>query len=210
MIRDVHGAALEVQPRPGMYRPFRQNPGFWDEMTVVMRTSSPSAAASSEQLLRDAIRKLDPGLSIANFHTIEGLVAESLSRPRFTAFLLSMFAAAALALTIVGLYGVVAYSVSRRTRELGIRIALGAGRFDVMGLVLKHGLRPAFVGVVIGIASAAGLTRFLASQLYGVDPMDPLTFSGVCVILIAIAAAACWLPARRAARLDPLVALRCE
>jgi putative ABC transport system permease protein len=210
VIADVHGAALELRPRPAMYRAHRQSPGYWDEMTVVMRTGPDAAAMSPEQLLRREIRKLDPSLSIANFRTIESLVAQSLARPRFTAFLLAVFATVALVLTMVGLYGVVAYTVNRRTRELGIRVALGAGRFDVMGLVLKQGLRPALLGIVIGIAGAAGLTRFLASQLYGVDPMDPLTFAGVCIVLIVIAGAACWLPARRAARVHPMIALRYE
>jgi putative ABC transport system permease protein len=210
VIRDVHGAALEVQPRPGIYRDHRQDSGYWDEMTVVMRTKPQAAAVSPEQLLRGEIRKLDPSLSTANFRSIESLVAESLARPRFTAFLLTMFAGVALALTMVGLYGVVAYSVNRRTRELGIRMALGAGRGDVMGLVLKHGMRPALLGVVIGIGGAAGLMRFLASQLYGVDPMDPLTLSSACVALICVAGAACWLPARRAARVDPMQALHYE
>jgi predicted permease len=210
VIRDVHGSGLEIQPRPGIYRHHRQAASYWDEMTVVMRTTSQDAAGSAEQLLRGAIRKVDPTLSIANFQTIESLVAESLAQPRFTSFLLTMFAALALVLTMVGLYGVVAYSVDRRTRELGIRMALGAGRLRIMKLVIKQGLRPALLGVVIGIFGAAGLMRFLTSQLYGVDPMDPLTLSGVCVALIVIAAAACWFPARRAARVDPMVALRYE
>lgn len=210
VIRDVRGAALEVQPRPGIYRHYRQDPGYWDEMTVVMGTTSRATALSAEQLLRGAIRKVDPSLSIANFRTIEALVADSLSRPRFTAFLLTMFAAVALALTVVGIYGVVAYTVNRRTRELGIRMALGAGRLDITGLVLKQGLRPALAGVAFGLAGAVGLTRFLTSQLYGVSPVDPLTLFGVCLALIAIAGVACWLPARRAARTDPLEALRYE
>jgi putative ABC transport system permease protein len=133
-----------------------------------------------------------------------------MSCPRFTSFLLTVFAAVALALTIVGLYGVVAYSVNRRTRELGIRMALGAGRYNILTLVLKQGLRPAIVGVALGIAGSMGLTRFLTNQLYEINPLDPLTLCGVSVVLIGVAGAACWVPARRAARVDPIIALRYE
>ena len=210
VIRDVHGAGLALQPRPAIYRNHLQDPGYWDEMTVVMRTTSPAAVGSPEQLLRGAIRKVDPSLSIANFRTIESLVAESLSRPRFTSFLLTMFAGVALALTMVGLYGVVAYTVNRRTRELGIRMALGASRHDVMSLILNQGLRPALLGVAIGFAGALALTRFLGSQLYGVDPTDPLTLFSACVALTCIAGAACWIPAQRAAKVHPMSALRYE
>ena len=210
VIRDVHGAALELQPRPAIYRHHRQDPGYWDEMTIVMRTKPQAVTALTEKFLHGEIRKLDPSLSIANFRTIESLVSKSLSRPRFASFLLTVFAAVALALTMVGLYGVVAYNVSRRTRELGIRMALGAGRFDILRLVLKQGLRPALLGAVLGAAGAAGLTRFLVSQLFEVNPMDPLTFSVVCLALMTIAGAACWLPARRAALVDPMKAMRTE
>jgi len=210
VIRDVHGAALKVRPRPAIYRHFRQDPGYWDEMTVVMRTTPRAAGFSPEQILHKQIRELDPTLSTANFRTIETLVAESLSRPRFSSFLLTIFATVAVALTLVGLYGVVAYTVNRRTRELGIRMAVGAGRFDVLTLVLKQGVRPALLGVALGVAGAAGLTRFLTSQLYDINPLDPLTFCGVSVALIVVAGAACWGPARRAARVDPMIALRYE
>jgi len=210
VIRDVHGAGLQLAPRPAVYRNHLQDPGFWDEMTVVMRMTSPGAVPSPERFLRTELRKVDPTLSVANFHAIETLMAESLARPRFTAFLLTLFAGLAIALTMVGLYGVVAYSVNRRTRELGIRVALGASRREVMGLILRQGLRPTVVGVLIGIAGALALTRFLSSQLYGVDPSDPVTLCAACTALLLIAAGACWLPARRAAKVPPMVALRYE
>ncbi|HVV72530.1 MAG TPA: FtsX-like permease family protein, partial [Verrucomicrobiae bacterium] len=210
VIRDVHGAGLELKPRPAIYRNHHQDAGYWDEMTVVMRTTTKAVQVSPEQLLRRAIRKVDPALSIANFRTMETLVDESLSRPRFSAFLLAMFAAVALALTMVGLYGVVAYTATRRTREVGIRMALGAGRYDIMGLVLKQGLRPALWGVLLGMVGALALTRFIANQLYGVKPTDPVSLCGACLTLVAIAAAACWVPARRAAKVHPTIALRYE
>jgi ABC-type antimicrobial peptide transport system permease subunit len=116
----------------------------------------------------------------------------------------------ALLLASVGLYGVMSYEVSQRTREIGIRIVLGAQRGDVLGLVIRQGMRVVIVGVVLGLAGAAGLSRVVAGLLFGVSPMDPLAFIGVSLFLVAVALLACWLPARRAAKLDPIIALKCE
>jgi putative ABC transport system permease protein len=210
VVRDLRGAGLDVTPRPAIYRHHRQNPGFWDEMTVVVRCADASVARLFEESLRHEIRAIDPTLPIANFRTMETLVSNSTARPRFSSFLLTVFAAIALILTMVGLYGVVAYSASQRTRELGIRLALGAQRSELLALVVKHGMRPALLGVGLGIAAAFGLTRFLASQLYEVNPTDPLTIISVSAILTVVALFACWIPARRAANVDPMVALRYE
>ena len=205
VIGDVRGAGLDLTPRPSIYRHFRQDPGYWDEMTIVVRSAN-----SGEQVLRREIARIDPALPLANFRTVESVLVNSMARPRFSSFLLSVFAATALVLTMVGLYGVVAYSVSQRTRELGIRLALGAQRADLLALVITQGMRPALVGLAFGVTAALGLSRFLTSQLYEISPTDPVTLIVVSVVLTAVAMFACWLPARRAARVDPIEALRAE
>jgi putative ABC transport system permease protein len=154
------------------------------------------------------VRELDPNLPLYRIQTVEQIVADSLSRPRFFVVLLAVFAGVALALAAVGLYGVLAYAVRQRTREIGVRIALGARGADVLGLVVRQGLYLTVVGVVLGAAGAAVATRTLKSLLFGVEPLDPLSFIAACVVLLGVAALACFLPARRAARVDPLCALR--
>jgi len=210
VIRDVHGAALELTPRPAIYRHHQQYPGYWDEMTLVVRCANDRAALTFEQALRHEIKAVDPTLPVANFRTMEGLVSNSLTRPRFGSFLLGIFAGTALVLTSVGMYGVVAYGVSQRTRELGIRMALGAQRSNLVLLVIVQGMWPAILGLVLGAAGALSLTRFLTAQLYEITPTDPTTLIGVSLILAAVALLACWVPARRAATVDPLIALRYE
>lgn len=210
VIRDLRGAGLDVTPRPAIYRHHRQNPGYWDEMTVVVRCADASLAGSFEESLRREIKAIDPSLPVANFQTMETLLSNSTARPRFSSYLLTLFAAIALILTTIGLYGVVAYSVSQRTREFGIRLALGAQRSELLTLIVRHGMRPALLGVGLGIAAALGLTRFLASQLYDLNPADPVTIISVSVALTAVTLFACWVPARRAANVDPMVALRYE
>lgn len=141
---------------------------------------------------------------------LEERVRRDLATPRFVTVLLAAFAAVALLLAAVGLYGVLAYSVSRRTREFGIRIAMGAESGDLLGGVMRRGLVLVGVGLALGLIAAFGVTRFLSSLLYGVSPTDPLTLAGVSLLLVAVGAAACWLPARRATRVDPMVAVRAE
>jgi putative ABC transport system permease protein len=141
---------------------------------------------------------------------MESLISDSLAARRFAMILLGAFAVLALVLASVGIYGVIAYIVGQRTQEIGIRMALGAQRNDVMGLVLWQGARLALMGVSIGIAGALALTRLMTRLLYGVSATDPLTFAGLALILTLVAIAACWIPARRAMRVDPVVALRYE
>jgi len=210
VISDVRGAALELNPRPAIYRHVRQDPGYWDEMTLVVRYQDGDVDPTRETALRRELKAIDPTLPVANFRTMETLVSKAVARPRFSAFLLSVFAFLAVVLALVGLYGVVAYTIKQRTRELGIRLALGAQRSELLRLVMSQGMAPALLGLAIGLGGAFGLTRLLASQLYEISPTDPLTLLGVGLLLGAVALFACWLPARRAARLDPTLALRQE
>jgi len=205
--RDVRSYGLEVKPRPQVYTPVEQNTD--NEMTVVVRAQA-MPAASLEGVIRAEMKSLDPGLPLGNFRTMESLVANAIARPRFSTFLLSLFATTALLLTAVGLYGVVAYATTQRTREIGIRIALGASGRNVLALVIRQGMLPARIGLAIGVVGALALTRLLANQLYEVKPTDPLTFLFVITVLLLVALAACYMPARRAAKVDPMEALRCE
>jgi putative ABC transport system permease protein len=147
---------------------------------------------------------------ISGAQTMNEVISNSLAARRFSMILLGVFAGLALLLSSVGIYGVISYLVGQRTHEIGIRMALGAGRSHVLRLVLGHGLRMTSLGVVIGLAASVGLTRLMANMLYGVSPTDPLTFAGVALILALVALTACYIPARRAMRVDPIVALRYE
>ena len=141
---------------------------------------------------------------------MEQILDQSVAARRFQAYLAAAFALAALLLASLGIYGVISFTVARRTPEMGIRIALGARRGQLMAMVLRQGMRPVLVGLAAGLAGALFLGRFLASELYGVAPDDPLTFLGVVIVLLVVAIGACWIPARRATRIDALLALRFE
>jgi putative ABC transport system permease protein len=141
---------------------------------------------------------------------MEQLTAASVSARRFNMLLLGLFAAVALALTMAGIYGVISYGVAQRTREIGIRVALGASRSDVSNMVVRQGMSLTFVGVAIGLAASLALTRLMKSLLFGVSATDPLTFAAIALLLILVALAACYIPALRAAKVDPMVALRYE
>jgi putative ABC transport system permease protein len=175
---------------------------------VVARTAGDPLGMAGA--IRNEIRQMDAGVPIASVRSMREVVAASLAVPRLTGFLLGAFAAIALALAAVGIYGVVAYLVSQRTQEIGIRLAMGAERSQVLGMVLRHGLSLATAGIVIGLSGAFALTRLMASQLYQVRASDPFTFAAVAVLLMLIALGASVLPARRATRVSPTVALRAE
>jgi putative ABC transport system permease protein len=177
-------------------------------MTILVRTSNDPLALLST--IRNQLQQLDPELPMAAVATMDQLLADSLSRSRFTMLLLGIFAVVALVLAAVGIYGLIAYSVTQRTQELGIRIALGAQRRDVLRLVLVQGTRLTLLGVAIGVLAALTLSRLLGALLFDVSATDPLTFAGVAGLLAVVALLACFIPARRATRVDPTVALRYE
>ena len=178
------------------------------EMTLVVRTSSADSQVSA--LLRDTVTGLNSEVPISELKTMRSVVSEAVSTPGSTMSLFVAFAGVALMLGMVGIYGVLAFLVSRRAREMGIRMALGVQRGDVLWLVMKEGAKLSLTGITLGLAGAFMAARLLASQLYGVGPMDPVTYVGVAIVMAAVTLAACYVPARRAMRVDPMVALRYE
>jgi len=210
VVGDVRQDDLRVVPPSGLYVPYQQvsQPFFIDAVTLVVRAvEEPRALAAS---IRKTIQTVDPTLPVFDIHTMQELVSVKVEHPRFNTWLLGSFSAIALALTLVGIYGVVSYSVTQRTHEIGIRVALGARSKEVMKMVVSQGMRAVLIGVLCGTAVAIALTRFLTAQLYSVTPTDPITFTSVVLIFIAVALAGCLVPALRAARIDPMEALRYE
>jgi putative ABC transport system permease protein len=175
-------------------------------MNVVLRTAGDPLAATAT--LRSAVRALDPNLPIARIRTLDSVVDDALSTPRFAATLLGVFAALALVLAAIGIYGTMALLVAARTPEIGIRLALGAGRSSIFGLIVGHGLAVAATGIAIGVVGAAAASKVLSSLLYGVRALDPLTFGMTTVLLLIAAVAACAIPARRAAAVDPVMTMK--
>jgi putative ABC transport system permease protein len=206
VVADVRHYGLDAEPRPELYTPLSQS--VFNGMTLVVRTTmDPESFASS---LRGAIREIDPDQAIYDLSTMEQAIARWVFLPRLSMTLLSGFAAAALALAALGIYGVIAYSVSQRTTEMGLRMALGAGARDLLGLVVGGSLRFVVPGMAAGLLLAIALARFLSGQLFGVSPFDPLVYLSVAAVVVATALAASFLPARRATRVDPIEALRAE
>jgi putative ABC transport system permease protein len=174
----------------------------------VLRTTGDPLLLSAA--IRSELRQLDPGLTVRSLRSMDQLVSESIAPQRFNLSLLSLFSALGLLLAAVGIYGVMAYNVSQRTHEIGLRMALGAQTHQVLRLVLKQGMRLALIGVVLGLATSLALTRLMKNLLFGVSATDPATLAGVAVVLILAALLACYIPARRATKVDPLIALRYE
>jgi putative ABC transport system permease protein len=206
VIGDVKYAGLDQQTKPELYAPFAQRP--WPFLRVVARTNSdPSILVTA---LREAVKAGDRDQPVDKLTTMSSVVSSSIGARRFYMQLLGMFAALAFVLAAVGIYGVVAYSVAQRTREIGVRVALGAQSRDVLRLVLNEALRLTVLGVVLGLAGAFAATRVLTSLLFEVQPTDPATFICLSVLLTLVALLASYIPARRATKVDPLVALRWE
>jgi putative ABC transport system permease protein len=177
------------------------------QMLVYRASGDPSAILPS---IRRELQNIDPSLPLFRVTTLSQQLGDTLSQPRFQATLLVGFAAIALLLATIGIYGVTSHAVSQRTQEVGIRMAMGADRGAVRMLILRQHVMPALIGIAAGLAGALALSRSLTSLLYGVRAIDPMTYAAVALSLIAVAIAACWVPARRATRVDPLVALRAE
>jgi putative ABC transport system permease protein len=208
VVRDVKHFGLSGAASPEMYFPYQQLRYPWLSMTVVARTQSDAMLLASA--FREAVREIDRDLPVYNLRTLEQTVSASVARPRLHLALLGTFAAIALSLAALGIYGVVSYSVRQRQQEIGIRVALGAGHGDVMTLILKQILWLTLTGVAIGLAGAAALGQAMTTLLFGITATDGTTFVGVAAVLAAVAFGASYIPARRAAKLDPTVALRNE
>jgi putative ABC transport system permease protein len=207
VVGDVRDEGLDAEPRPIVYINYFQRPGAAADFSIVAHARG-DAAALTDAMRREA-RALNPEMP-TKFQTVREIVSASLDNRRFSMVMLGVFAGAALLLAMVGLYGVVAYITSQRTHEIGIRMALGAQRFDMLRMIFRQSFTLVVSGVVLGIIASIGLTRLLASMLYGVQSTDIVTYAGVVGLMIVAAALASYIPARRAMKVDPMVALRYE
>ena len=206
VVADVRNRDLNSDLRPGFFVPHTQIP--FSQMTMVVKTNGePTSLVNAVQ---NEVHAMDRELPVFNVKTMDEYISASVAAPRFNATLLVIFAAVALILTIVGLYGVMSYSVAQRTNEIGIRMALGAQTGDVLRLIVSQGFKLVLIGLGIGLAAALALMTIISSLLFGVTTKDPFTFGAVAVLLAVISLLACYIPARRATRLDPLHALRYE
>jgi len=206
VVGSVRHLGLDVEPRPEIYYHTTTNPPF-GPVVVIRTTGDPQRLIS---IARAKVRELDRDVAISNVNTMDKLVAQSVAQRRFGMLLVGIFATLALVLAVVGIYGVVSYSVAQRTNEIGVRMALGASATDVLKLVLKNGMTLALIGVGVGLAGAFAATRLMVAVLFDVKPTDVVTFATVSVGLIFVALLACYVRARRAMKVDPLVALRYE
>jgi predicted permease len=206
IVKDAHYNGVRDEVPPTGYFPYVQYSG--SQMAFAIRTVLPPLAMAGA--VRKAVAEIDPAIPIAEMRTEEGQIRQSIATERLFAGLVSGCGGLATLLAAIGLYGVMAYTVTRRTTEIGIRIALGASRNNVQWLVLKESLLMVVAGLVVGFPAAFALTRFVKTLLYGVTPVDPVSFAAAFLLMIAVAAAAAWLPARRASTVDPMIALRYE
>jgi putative ABC transport system permease protein len=202
--RDIKNQGLAQDTQAQLYLPFAQLP--WADMNLLVRTSMPPQ--SMVRSVREQISAVDPDQPVAGVQTVDQLVVSSLAQPRFTMLLLGIFSAAALALSIIGIYGVLSYWVAQRRYELGIRLALGAQRADILRIVVRQGFMLAMAGILIGLGAALLLTRLMSSMLYKVGALDITTFALAPLVFLSIALAASYLPARAATKVDPVNALR--
>ena len=204
VVADVRDVALSLKPGPMMYVPFAQAPLYGGEAVVRSSLNASTVAA----VIRRVVQSIDKNLPVTDIESFSDALGQSVSQERFRTFLLGSFSAIALALAAVGIFGVVSYSASERTHEIGVRMALGAARRDVSRMILRQGAKLAVLGLSVGVVVALLLARWISSLLYGVSVRDPLTFGAVAMVLLGVAVAACYIPARRAMRVDPAVSLR--
>jgi len=207
VVKDVRQYELVVEPKPQMYLPFTQANFFEPRALVVKTNLEPLSLAAT---VRKTVWEIDRDQPVSNIASMENIVSNSVARQRFSMLLLGIFASLALVLAAVGIYGVMSYSVAQRTPEIGIRMALGAQRGDVLKLTIGQGLRLVVTGVIIGLAAAFVLSRVMSSLLFGISPTDPLTFITISLVLVSVAILASYIPALRASRVDPMFALRYE
>jgi len=205
VVKDVHSRGLERMPMAQIFEAQSQSLDETENLVVSAAASGGIAAA-----LRNTVRELDRTAVLSDFSTLEQRISEQSAQRRFQTYLLSVFAALALALAGAGIFGMMHYSVVQRTREIGIRLALGARRSTVLKMIFREGLAFAAAGVALGLAGSLALMRTISSLLFGVKPEDPITLGGVALALTTIALAGCYIPARRATKVDPIAALRCE
>ena len=206
IVGDIKDAGLNEPNPPQLYMPYRQWPV--DSMSVVMKTTTPPETLGSA--VRQEVHAIDPNLPVSNIGSLEQIISESISQPRFYMTLLGVFATVALMLAAIGIFGVLSYAVSQRTREIGIRMALGAPGRTVVNLIVRQAMLLVVSGVAAGTIAALFLSQTITKMLFGVTPTDPVTFAGVAAVLVAVALFAAYLPARRATRVDPIIALRAE
>jgi putative ABC transport system permease protein len=202
VVGNVHQFGLDAGPTYDAYFA-----GGWTDHLLVRTASDPTAIVAS---VTEAIRQTDPSLPVTQVMTLDNLLSQSVSPQRFSAVLIGILAGLALVLSAVGIYGVMSYTVSQRTQEIGVRMALGAQPGDILSLIVGRGVALAMTGITIGLLGALALTRFLSRLLFGVRAKDPIIFGSVALLLMLVALAACYIPARRAMKVDPMVALRYE
>jgi len=207
VVKDIKHSDLQSAPTAQVFAPFHQT-SFSSTLSLLIRGHAPPASVFNAA--RERIADFERGSAVYEARTLEQVVAESIALPRFSMLLTGMFAVVAALLAAAGIYGVVSYTVSQHTREIGVRMALGAQASDILKLIIGQGLRPVLIGAAIGVAASVALTRLLSSLLFGVGASDPLTFTAITLLLMTVAGLACFIPARRATKVDPMIALRSE